>query len=459
MKTTETIVASLTAAIEAREKAKIATSEENPLHGRDLKEVVNGASIVKSQDKYPAQNMTSQSTAGYAMEAARREAEEVAKIDKSTQRKAAQRARAARKVQFDAIAAAPVKPSKERLELAWRVVWPMDPIVRKIAVSKQRWAGRFLGNIADDVASNAIEAMVLVLAKSDRDLAPLIVAADELGEKVRRTDQIPGDQLTDDERKDRKQRAKNRKWLMGMANNRVMGALVDAYTSVHNLRWDNLDMIGTIMANISGVGEDPMTARFKADRAPAFLGTRFCKPGGFDPNLLAVAISAGITERGLDAMTEIILNEDNRRVDGSMKWSACAESLFLATPELGEWIWDTVVAATEGHKNPRKSRAKAARTHVRNQFAWLPLLIVETVEAFDWRPIGFGQQPLVRSEYRVNAVMASDFELIYMGEAPTPRKMLEPSLALPVGEAAQVLVETLGELLTGTDLINSLVNA
>ena len=65
------------------------------------------------------------------------------------------------------------------------------------------------------------------------------------------------------------------------------------------------------MATIGGVGEDPLTARFGADRADVHghpvPAARW--PG---PNVLATAISAAITERP-DAIVEFVLDT---RTDG-----------------------------------------------------------------------------------------------------------------------------------------------
>lgn len=464
MKTQDiTLVTKLLAVLNEHEQAKLATPEDNPFHERDLKDMTNNAGLLKSADKHPARNVAPESALGYEMEAARFTGLQEEKADKSAKRMAAHRARAARKVAFDEIANKPVIPSKDRMQEAWFVVFPLVTIVTKIALSKQRWSARFLGSVADDIPQIALEKMALVLAKSDKDLEPLRQAAEELGGMAKRSNQIPGDQRDESEdpdlRKQRRQAARNRKWLMGMANNRVMGALVDTYTERHNLRWDNLDLIATVMANISGVGDDPMTARFKADRAPAFMGTRFQRPGGMDANVMATAINAAITELGLDPIVEIILNDENRRVDGAIKWAHCAEQLFMAAPGgRGPWMWDLVVKATEHHKKPRRARADAARTFVRNQFEWLPFLIASVVEASEIKPIGFSAQPEQTSQLEVRKIMASDLELFYLGEAPAPREMLRPALTYASRqEAAQILAETIGFLVTGEDVVNSVV--
>lgn len=462
---TEASVSRLAAALKAHERAKTERRpEDNPFAEHDLKQM-GSAGLRRSADRFPAQNMAVHEGVGREMELARFETQQEVKSEKTAKRKAQARARAARKAEFDKIASSPVAPNPERMHEAWVIVALMLPTIQRIANGKRQWASRFLGDVTDDVVGAVVENMAQMLAKSDKDLEVLEVAARQISEKVRRTQQIPGDQLTDDERKERRTLAKARKWLMQVANNRVMDTLVDVYLRSHNLRWTNLDIIATVMANINGVGDDPMVSRFKADRAPAFLGTRFQRPGGVDAGLLATAINAAITERGLDRMVELLLNEENRRVDGSFKWSELAEQVFLAGPDGdGEWYWQVVCQSTTGRNRDgvewtmdraRKARGDAARTFARNEFDWLPGLIMAVIDSFDPKALGWS----IRGNQR-HAFMASDFELLYMGDEPERREVLSPVLRFAdAGEAAQALIEHLAALVTGEDLVASVVNA
>lgn len=449
------VVSKIIAALYEHDRIRKATPEDNPFDGRPLKDMVQNAGILKSADKHPAKSMAPENPVGYDMEAARFEALEAEKVDKSQQRKAVARQRQARKMNFDDLANSSVTPPQERMQEAWYVVFPLVTTVSKIAEDKKRWAGRFLGSVTDDISQMALEKMALVLARSDRDLTLLRAAAEEIGEQQKRSKSIPGDQMTKEERKERKQMAKARKWLMGMAHNRVMGALTDVYTSQKNLRWDNLDIITTVMANVNSAGDDPLTARFKADRAPAFMGTRFPSPGVMPAEVLAVSISAGITNRELDPIVEIILNDDNRRADGAIKWAQCAEMFFRATPGgLGDHMWDCVVKATEHHTVPSRARADAARMHVRNLFEWLPRLIVATVEAYE--------PSIVVGYDRGRTLLASQFELHYLCYYPESeaRTLGVPGMKFASKkEAAEVLAEYLSHLVTGEDVVSSIVNA
>lgn len=450
------LTAKITAALDERARFKASKPEDNPLNGHDLKRLGN-AGFTKNADRFPAVNMAQRTGKadglGYQMEAARIAATQDAKADKSARRMAQARARAARKAQFDQIADSPIVPSAARMTEAWYVVFPLVPIVQRVANGKRAWAARFLGSLADDIGQAALEKMALILAKSDHDLGVLRKAAEELGTIERMTGKVPGDQLTDEQRKERKQIAKGRKWLMGMVNNRVMGALVDAYTSKRNLRWENIDQIATIMASINGAGDDPMIARTKADRAPAFLGTRFPAPGGIDAGLLAASIAAGVTERRLDPLVELLIDTDNLRTDGAFKWSEHAEQVFALTPNAdGTHLWTLVQKATEHLAVPSRARADAARTHVRKLFEWLPEHIVATVEAFDFRQDYYNAESHTWS-------LASTFEQ-YVPNCGMRRDVGRPALAyVSTEQAARALVEHLSLLVTGQDYAASIAFA
>lgn len=465
---TRTLTEALVIALNANEREKVHSKpEDNPYHSHDLKALTAG--VRKSMDNHPARQMAGQGEIGYEMEVARNAALREGKADTGAKRKAQARARAARKVEFDKIADSPVRPSAARMTDAWYVVAPLVPTITQIANGKRRWAARLLGDVMDDVAQDVRVDVATLLAKSDKDLVLLRKAAEQLGDKQRKAGQVPGEQLFEDERKERKELGKARKWLMQVVNNRVHGILVDTYFRSHNIKAVNIDIIASIMASISGVGDDPLTARFKADRAPAFLGTKFQKPDGIDSGALAMAISAAITEKGLDRLVEFLLDDENRRVDGAVKWTECAEAIFKCGPD-GEWVWDQVVAATTGldrkkrawdMDRARAARGKAAREWVRSEFEWLPNFVVSVMDAFDPHPIGFAgsRGRKVDDQAGKRWVMASDFELYYLADAPEVRQMLCPKLRYgSVEEAAGVLVEHLGALVTGEDLVMDVVN-
>ena len=435
--------------------------EDNPFAEHSLTDLSHG--LMKGADNMPAVNMAAKaqkSTEPYEMEAGRFETAKQGQVDKANKRKVAARSRAARKLALDEIANKPIIPSPERMRLAWDAVVHLTPIIDNVAKSKQRWANRLLGSEANEIPSMALEKIALVLGKQDKYDADLVVLAAEglaLSERG-----IPGDQIAKpDDEKDVKRYFKVRKWLMGLIYNRVMGAVVDAYTSVNNLRWDNLDIITTVMETVRGGLEDPLTSRFKADKAPAFLGTRFQAPGSLNHDALTAAIAAAITERGLDALVEYIL--DNRRVDGAIPWREHAQNIFLLTPDGdGQFLWDSILSVTTGlnrngepwtEERSRKVQGELAMKHARNLFEWMPSFIVSAVEAFDPHFIGW-------STTGHRAILASDFELFYLPEPDSVRQVAVPALRYgSAEEAARMVVTHLSHLVTGQDMMRELVNA
>ncbi len=472
---------SIAVALDVLAKSKQAKAEDNPLVNNDLRSLIQGRGVrmtsdhrqslstlpisapreseIKPLDKEWYADDPEGAEADYLRQwtdsaanrqmVSRRAGFESDGKDKSAKRMAVSRARARRKADMDAAANSPVVPNPVRLGKAWHVVVPLVPIIDRITVAKQRWAARYLGSLVDDVPNVVTEKIVLMLAKGDHDLDRLAIAAQELADSGQR---IPMNQVPDDEKAERRRIRQARKWLMSVINNWVMNTLVDLYRSTHNLRAENIDEIATIMASISGVGEDPLVNRHKADRAPAMLGTTFPRPGSTDRTLLSIAIAGAITGRGLDALAELLLDEENRRTDGSFMWADNAERVFRLTPD-GEEVWALVCLATEHVAEPRRARADAARINVRNTFEWLPSLIVEAARCFEYRQreviyyVDGAQRALVRSEF--DDYCATDAHYL-----------LVPSLTYAdVEEAASVIAEILALTFTGEDLVNSIVNA
>lgn len=441
----------LIAALRGREQAKTrSTPEDNPFANHTLTDLSHG--LMKGADNMPAVNMAAKAPKeplAFDLEASRIKVAEEGRQDKSNKRMAAARKRAERKAEFDKIAASRVVPDQARMTQAWMVVFHLMLIITRAANSKKRWAERLLGSNTDDIVQMTLENMALVLAKQTTfELDVLTQAAKELAQNEKG---IPGNQeVNEDDPADRKQVKKARKWLMGMVNNRVRGSIVDSYMASHNLDWTKIDLITTVMATINGPGDDPTTARFKADRAPAFLGTRFQAPGSVNRDVVAMAITAAITERKLDPLVEFLL--DNRRTDGAVEWSKHAETIFRLTPGgEGEWMWDAVVKATEKHARPQNARGVAAMRHARNLFGWMPGLIVAIVESLD---------PQFRYWNEGRATLASDFDWEYLADPDGRRFPLEPALKFEsIEHAAQAIMQELAPLVSSQDLIESLVNA
>lgn len=449
----QTLGARIAAALDLNARATEYVPADNPFVGKDVDELAGSAG-------FPALNMAAKTNGAplaQALEESLHTTRAKAKDVTAAKRQQDARNRARKKAEFDAIADRDIEIDQARMMQAWRVVFPLVPVVTREANAKRQWAERHLGTVAEDVAQTVLENMALLLAKSDHDLLLMAEAADDLGRSFgnKHRKGKPVAEMNDDERKAYKAAGKRRKWLLRVVHNRITSTMTDLYTSPRNVRWDNVEIVGSVMASINGVGGDPLVTAHKASRAPGFLGTRFQRPDGIDQGLIAAAINAAITDRGLDLMVEMLLNQDLRRSNGSVAWAKLAERLFLATPDSvanGQWLWDAVVRATEHHERPNRARADAARTHVRNLFEWLPGFIVDLVNSFDfefreWSTANMGK-----------ALLTSDFEA-YLPEDDGVRRPFVPALVYAsVEEAVAALTQHI-DVLTGTDLMISVVNA
>jgi len=435
-------------ALTERVVAKAVTSEEDrPYANHELPELVTG--VANHADNILARSMAPASSAGHVMEAARLEGGRAQRRQRQAANADRRRRTQARRDLFDETLAKPVTPDPKRMEQAWTVVGHLLPIVQRIATEKRQWAARFLGDVADDLVQEVLEKLVLTLAKSDHDLIVYAEAAGQLGTETRSNGQIPGDQADEEFHKHRKALRRARKELMSMTNHWTMTTLVDLYREARNLRWENLDILATIQTSIAGVGGDPYVARTKADRAPAMLGTTFTGPGQLDRDQVAAAVTAAITDRGLDRLTELLLDESSRRTDGTVKWRELAELIFMATTE-GRELWPEVQRGTTHGKDPKRLQAEAATRLVQRQFEWLPDLIVAVVEAMDARPICYADG---------HAIMASDLDMYQPDPHPLGERRypLQPTLRYASAtDAARALVEALGQSITGEDLVRSI---
>lgn len=447
------VLAAISAGLRTRLAPAQYDPEANPYAGADLTDLTSGLGL-RIDEKRPASNIAQRHDAtamAVDMEEAAFTGFRQGSIDRSKARAAAAANRRARAAQFAAVAATPLRPEPEALTTAWQVVVVMEPLLRRMARAKQPYAERLVGvGLADDVTGMVFESMALALSKAitteQQDPGVLVQAALQLAGWVERNNRLPGDQEPDKEAKaEAKAHARARKWLMGMANNRVMDTITDLFRAEQNLRWDSLDIIDTVMATINGPGDDPMHASSKVNLPPTMLGTRFPRPGGTDSALIATSINAALTEHGLDPLVEILLS--SLRTDGKVPWTSLAEQIFLATPGgHGQWLWSQVVLATQPLGDAaRAERGVKARLHVRNLFGWLPDFLVALIQAHEIQVVGWHT-----TEFGTLPRMVSGFDAHYddgdtgMG---APRHPLVPALSFDTIDAAtRALSEHLGSI-------------
>jgi hypothetical protein len=400
-KTIDDIAQRIAVAIDTSRRAKPYDADANPVGAKTLDDITAGYGVDKFADLMPQRNKD-----GWLGE----ERLNQVVIDGLEQRKAngvrtrqiRSRARAERLAQINDTIERPGTPDAVRMTQAWAILRPLVPTISRIAKGKAAWARRYLGDVQDDVTQTAMTRFALMLAKSDHDLDTYERAAGQLVDEIAR---IPGDQTADkDASKQRKREAKARKSLMSLCNHMVMCSLVDLYREQNNLRWENLDIIETVMNSVNGKGTDPAFTNFTASKPPSFAGSRPQTPGAMHPDVLRVALSTVITERGLDRLCELLLA--NLNTDGAFAWTANAEHVFRSVRD-GDAVWHAVMQATSHHADPAHSRAQAARLFVRKQFAFMPWFIAAVVDACTPQRIGYNAnnyRAVVRAEFEVLGV-------------------------------------------------------
>jgi hypothetical protein len=376
------LATAIVTALQQHEAAKTSPTEDN----RTLADLVGG--VRKGADNYPAK--VNHTEAGIAMETARVAGLQVGRIERESRRKKAALARKHRADQIEALANSKTLPPKERIAQAWEVITPLLPVFDAIAGRKRRWVQRYLGDLTANVTTMAVEDMLMVLARSDKDLAVLRESAEAIISKEAKP-ALPED-ATDEERKHRKAVGKGCSWVMGVVNNTIMRALDAAYRSEENVRWENLDILTTVLNAANGPQEDGFIARFKADRAPQMPGFRWNRPGAVDPALVSAALTAAITDRGLDPLVELFIAEGNTHPNGIFRWERLADQVFLLSPGEGPWMWSVVEKRTAHLEHPRKEQAHMAKVWVASLFEWMPGFIVDVVNALPDLPFGDGKR-------------------------------------------------------------------
>lgn len=469
----EALTQLIRAKLRAHDKARPHTLDVGPHAARTLADLLGGIGVANYADQHPARNLAGidkPMPLGIEMEQARLEGLAAGRDARSASRKAQSRARAARHAQIDAIDTVQAKPDPARMALAWQVVVLMHPTIERIARSKRQQAARYLGDVTGDLTALAEESVALICAKSELDLDVLVQAAGELSDSQRERGVVPGDQdgeaggRTKEQRAERKRVGQARKWLMSVINRRVSFVLADMFRDRSNLRWENIDVLDTIMVEVNAPGDDPAMANFKASVAPSFMGVRFSSPGGIDGNLIQAALTAAISDRRLDALVGVLDDEAYRRTDGSVQWQDAAEAIFRAAPTGdGEYRWQLVESACAVLERPERAHGKAAKRYAQEQFEWMPGFLVDVIDAFDAKATGWAVHPHTRQ-----AQMATLFESYLpdalKGSGPdgmgVRRYPLRPALSFASREeAAAVLAQHVACIASNEELLLDVLDA
>lgn len=322
-----------------------------------LTEGVLGALIEGLEMDLPAKRMYA-TDAGVRLEKAADQVLDERRKSQQNRRKRRQRDRAEQEAAIVQATPESEALTDEQQAQSWRIVGPLWPVIGKVAKSKVRQAAR-LGAVvtADDVIPEVTDQMCLVVhtGLDDFTVEALAEAAHELA----------GNTLKDESH------GSARKWLMQRLNVITQRAVVAQDMAAREvLSLDDLRHNEAMEAALQRI--DTFYDAFHASRICHLEGARYVGPGELDWFPLLVVITEAITAKGLDQMTQVLL--DNLRSDGSAPWRSIAQEVFEADPEF-EGAWPVIEAATAGFADPAARRAVAAKARARVLFGWLPELI------------------------------------------------------------------------------------
>lgn len=233
------------------------------------------------------------------------------------------------------------------------VVAPLTDVVDRIAKSQSRRAERYLGNISQNVSVAAWDGAINRMSQSKWAIKLLILAADSLRE-------VPYHENIRARDFDDEAVGKARAYILNTIRKEAVKAINKAFDEQPTL--DSIDFGESVLDNFKDVG-DPVAEKFGADRKPLMQGFRFTGPGEVDWTTLSMAIAHIITEKRLDPLTEIMLNDDYLTKDGSFMWA-----------EHGDKVWQACGLPLNAYfkQTDRRKRAEMAKRVARNRFSWLP---------------------------------------------------------------------------------------
>lgn len=256
--------------------------------------------------------------------------------------------------------------------------------IDEIGFLRARRMDRFMGQCAQDICADTYLALnreiALELVRGERTAEMLYAAAQWLSEQPAGVDLDRHEDVPD-----------GAHWLMAVTANRVKSTIEAWYRKqtvpvkerdpetgeivARRVPIDSIDRLETALANSGGV--DTLIENFKA-KAPVYsVGSHFPGPGKIDKDLFHVVIDSWITERGLDALYELALDEANLDVYGRLKWGDIAEALFTAAgmPE----GWQMLVAKTDS----KELQGRYAKRLAQRLLARLPEVIATTYDLYD----------------------------------------------------------------------------
>jgi hypothetical protein len=171
-------------------------------------------------------------------------------------------------------------------------------------------------------------------------------------------------------------------WLLSVTYNAVLDAIRTWLRRYSTADGDQLVRFEAVEASGTFYGADEFLSHHKVDDL-TMHGHRYPRPGAVNKEYLATAISAWITERKLDPVTEVLLNDEWLNTDGTFRWTEHADKVWAAC--------GLPMAAFELLPND-KAKADAARKAARNRYADLPEAIGRMMHALGEYEVDLGER-------------------------------------------------------------------
>lgn len=232
----------------------------------------------------------------------------------------------------------PLDPTRMRFSLE-AVALIMD-LVEKVVTARYNKVRRVLGDVyVGDIASETVIGLAEGMARSDHRVESLIIAADWLS-KQPGIPEVPIEAPVGAKfimsvlmRQATVQIANNyrqnvvRVESMELRQDPTTGEWKDMLV-VKDVTLASLEYLDTILSSQFMGGLDTLIANSKADGGLSMVGAKFQIPG--EPNRLFARqiIDSAITARGLDWLTDLLLDDDNVRSDGTFKWAEHADTII-----------------------------------------------------------------------------------------------------------------------------------
>lgn len=249
-------------------------------------------------------------------------------------------------------------------------------LITKVVKSRYDKVSRVLGDVmVEDIASDVVIGTAEGLTRSEHRIESLLIAADWLSRQPG-IPEVPVEAPV------------GAKFIMSVLMRQTKIQITNAYRAntvtistrdlvqdpdtgiwteqvvTRDATLESLEYLDTILSNQYMGGIDTLIAQSKASAPPSMTGTKMQIPGTPNRVFARMIIDAGLSARGLDWLTDFILDDDNRRSDGAIKWSERSGDIFEH------------LLKADPNRFDDKKRATIAREATRTAYAFYQDLII-----------------------------------------------------------------------------------